>query len=637
MIKKLSKPLLLILLIGLLLRLLLMPFALQADLLSMTYRAHLMSEYGLWGFQPGQPLGHYLYALNLIILKPFFGELTQFFSTGHGLSLSSTTSSVGDWLNFVAHPQVNAFIFALKIPHLLADLAIFLLLSQLFAKHPKRLLILTLWWFNPVNLYAFYIFARHDSLTLLAIFLTILALSRGKILSSLLAFLVAVQLRFQPLLYLPLLLIHLWRRFAWTQLSKAFFGSVLIILGFFLLQKNLPYNSDLYAQIRNLPETKIASSSSSFSFLELIQKPFSMATSVGGKSTLPKLIIFTSLYALLNLFYFLLGKSKNNLLQLSCALYLTLALYFLINDFSPHYYVWLSLFAVLALPLGKNFLYAYLVSILGWGLMGLLDVGNFAISQNLFLPVSSLIFNTPPLASSLPQIAWLGSAGSILFKFGLLWSCWLVFRYLLAGWQTPRHFKRLLKPGTTLFLLFSLTFAFSKPVQAVKIPVLRQENDSKILLEVGQPYSASFTSSASEFGALDLKFDTSRSQQKKQIIFRLKSSEAKEWLYENTYQVADFYNRAFYPFGFPIVSNALDQKFTYEVELINESDLPLYIYTDTFVISREGNLNELGQLIWTDLQAKWQAQQSFWIFWLSLMGINLLAITSILLWREKKS
>ena len=415
-----KKSILLIFLFGLLVRLFLMPFAMQADLLSLSYRANLMSEYNLWGFNTGQLLAHYLYALNLKLIEPLFGDLQSFFSTSHGISPNSTTSSVGDWLNFVANPQVNAFIFALKIPHLIADIAIFILLTKFFAKNKKQSLILSLWWFNPVNIYAFYVFARHDSLTLLAILLATLFLAKQKILPALLSLFVAVQIRFQPILYLPLFLIHLWRNSSIKKLSSSIFFSILIIGITLLIEKNLPFDRSVYNQIKALNEQSSISEVASPTFLQstqnILAKPFEMATSVGGRSSMGKLLIFSLIYFLINIIYLFVKKSSNSqeaFLQIHLALYLTLAVYFLINSFSPHYFVWLSLFASVSVLINQKFLYAYLLSILGWGIMGLVDSGNFAINQNLFLPISPVIFNTPQLAFVIPN-------ASLIFKIGAI-------------------------------------------------------------------------------------------------------------------------------------------------------------------------------------------------------------------------
>lgn len=640
-----SKKLLLILLFGLLIRLFLMPLALQADLLSMSYRAHLMSEYGLWGLSSNQSFGHYIYAFNLQLLRPFFDDVSQFFSTSHGMSPTSTTSSVGDWLNFVEHPHINAFIFALKIPHLLADLAIFALLAGFFARHKRRLTVLALWWFNPVNLYAFYVFARHDSLTILAVMAAVLLLAKSRLLASLLALFAAVQLRFQPILYLPLFLVHLWRNFSLRRLFWPLLLAAILVLAILQVQKGLPFDQARYAQIKGIevlaaPSPSAPALSLTGRLLEVLEKPFVLATSVGGKSTLGSLLAFSLVYVALLGFYFLLRQqlhSEQAFLQLNLALYLTLAFYFLLNDFSPHYFVWLSGFASVGVLLGRSFLAAYLLAILGWAIMGLVDAGNFAINQNLFLPISPLLFNTPQLAYVLPYAATLSLVGQTLFSLGLLWSIFLCLRHFWPNLHNSKQLLRLLKPGATFVLLFALTLFFAKPALAAKIPVAEQSSENKVLLELNQPYIATFTASVAEFGALDLKFDTSRSQAPRLIAFRLKFADSSSWLYENTYQAADFYNRSFYPFGFPVVTDALGRELIYEVELLEATDLPLYIYADTYVISQEASLRELLPMLKVELADKWQAQRGFWLFWLGLLGLNLAALLGVILWREKRA
>ncbi|AKM81467.1 MAG: hypothetical protein UT13_C0001G0505 [Candidatus Pacebacteria bacterium GW2011_GWF2_38_9] len=610
-----------------------MPWAMQADLLSMTYRSNLMSNYDLWNQDNNQIFGHYVYALNLKLIEPFFGNLQHFFSASHGMSPSSTTSSVGDWLNFVSNPQINAFIFALKIPHLLADIAIFLILAKFLSKNKKRNLILSLWWFNPVNIYAFYVFARHDSLTLLALLLATLFLAKEKIFPALLAFFAAVQIRFQPILYLPLFLIHLWRNFPIKKLIANLLLTSLAILAIILIEKNLPFDQALFDQIKGIdhqietvqtpPETNLIS--------QIISKPFELATSVGGRSSMNKLLIFSGVYAFLNLLYLFLKKAKNPqeaFLQLNLILYISMSVYFFINDFSPHYFVWLSLFASVSALFSKQFVCAYLLSILGWGVMGLVDPGNFAINQNLFLPVSPVIFNTPQLAYLVPHQALIFNLGRLVFSGGLLWSSYLALKYLVKDMNFKQTWKNSLKIG--LFLLAFLPLVFAKPVQAAKVPVLEQDGQEKILLEPGAAYQNSFVSNSDHFGALDLKFDTSRSTEQKYLIFRLKEEGEDDWYYQNRYNIADFYNNAFYPFGFPSISDALGKKYVYEVELVTAGNYPLYIYDHSYIVSKEGSMREILQIIKSDLLTKWQNQKKFWIFWLSLLGINLLALIVVI-------
>lgn len=644
---------LIIFLIGLFLRLFIMPFAMQADLLSMSQRAHLMTDYSLWGIEVGQLFSHYIYALNLILMKGiayltgiFPADFSQIFldPAVYGKNPGSITSGVGDWLTFVNHPQINSFIFFLKMPHLLADIAVFWILAKIFEKNKKKNLILSLWFFNPVNIYAFYVFARHDAFTALALLLSILFLAKEKILESILAIFTAVQVRFQPLFYLPLFLIHWAKNFKNKKKNILEYAlGVLIVLMIIFVQKNLPFSQEFYDQIRNIePVVKVASSRN------LAQKAFSMATSVGGKTTNTKLIIFIAVYALINLFYLFIKKAKNfkeAFFNLSAISYLAMALYFVFNDFSPHYFVWLSLFATICSTLNKKFIYFYLLSILGWGIMGLMHTGNFAINQNLFLPTSVLLFNTPQIGYSLALAPKLFTLGKIILNIGLLLSSYQIILYFLPKLDKKLNLKKILIP---VFLLSLATLKPITQVQAAKYPMAEIKTQSfikkdgeliatpKIKLYPQMLYRKTFRSPVDSFAAIDLKFDTSRSNQSKSIIFRIKKEGTEDWHFESIYNVQDFYNNAYYPFGFTPLTGVKDQNILMELQLIDDTDLPLYFYQDEQILSEERPTKELLKLVSSDLQEKFQTQKTFFDFWKLLLLTNLGALLYVIFILPKK-
>lgn len=108
---------LVIFLLGLFIRLVVMPFAMQADLLSMSFRAHLMSDYGFWGYNVGQLISHYIYAFNLLLMKFLvpLGILPTDFReifinpASFAMNPGSNTSSVGGLVELCFTPTNKCF------------------------------------------------------------------------------------------------------------------------------------------------------------------------------------------------------------------------------------------------------------------------------------------------------------------------------------------------------------------------------------------------------------------------------------------------------------------------------------------------------------------------------------------------
>lgn len=512
------------------------------------------------------------------------------------------------------------------------------MLSRIFKKNKKKNLILALWFFNPVNIYAFYIFSRHDSFTLLALLLTTFFLAKDKILGAVLSFFAAIQIRFQPIFYLPLYFIHVFRNFKINpKFTKKLLIALAIILAVIFLEKQLPFDNQSLDQLKGIIPTKIVSKDRAPSrLLELISKPFYY---LSKDNTSYRQAFFLLTYIFLSLSYFFIKKSKNfkeAFLNLNLISYIALAIYFVINDFSPHYFVWLSGFATISVVINKKFLPGYLLSILGWGIMGIFSTDNFAITQNLFLPISPLIFNTPQIGYVVQNSPKLFILGRIILNIGLLWSGFIAAKYVFRDMYSFKDWKKVFKIG--LVILASMMWIAPNKVEAAKIPIIKLETNEKVFLEPGVTYQNEFTVNNNEFGSLDLKFDTGRSGKDHELLFRLKEINSEDWYYQAKYNTADFYNNAFYPFGFPTINNSLNKTYLFEVEVLNKPDLPFAIYHDSYVVSKDGDIRELKKQIGNDLTNKWNNQKTFFVFWLSLLSFNLLALLAVSLkkWDNQK-
>jgi hypothetical protein len=556
-----------------------MPWAMHADLLSMYWRAHLITEYGLWGLPTNQILGHYMYAANLWIMKLAGFDLRSLFELPFGLSVGSSTSSVGDWLRFIENPRLNSALFFMKVPHLLFDLGslwiiwkIMQQLPQTIATYRQHILVLSLWWLNPVTIFAFYLFSRHDAITSFFVLLAMsFTIQQKKLLISFLSLFAAIQVRVQPLLFIPLFIISWWRnRPGWKQLLKQIAIGIGILVLYLLLVRSLPFNPDLLDQIHGRDSGSLVSSPAIIG----IPQNHSRQVSEGKLFGIP---IFFVAYLLLILAVALLKKIT--LKDLTLALTVCMSIYFAVNPFSPHYFVWLMPPAVLAVVFIRRFQLPLMLSILWWGIAALFKTDQYAISQHLFLPVSYDLFLTPSLAGIWDarggflgiQSQNIARAADSMLSLSLVVMALLAARELWSGssrrvalpnWQLSSWWKFLQKVivgAICAGIVFHATT--STPAHAALVPVLESSaytNDliltevSNSSLQVDSIIIQQIIPAPDEpVGAVAFRFNTFRQTNKHQLRLSIKPLSTPEWHYQAFYDTSDFYNRHFYPFGFP--------------------------------------------------------------------------------------
>jgi len=120
----------------------------------------------------------------------------------------------------------------------------------------------------------------------------------------------------------------------------------------------------------------------------------------------------------------------------------------------------------------------------------------------------------------------------------------------------------------------------------------------------------------------------------------LKKIEDDDCLVKNTYNAGDFYNRAYYPFGFSNITEAKNEQFIIELTLRKENSsrqLPLYLIEGDYVLSTEKSTKHLLALIFNDLKTKYHSQQNFFHFWFVLLGLNLASIFYVIFAQQNKN
>jgi hypothetical protein len=137
------------------------------------------------------PLTYYTFGITQAITKPFLGN-------GFYLWLN-------DWgENKNNHVNIIYYMFLLKIPYLILDIGLAILLFKIF----NNLKPFYFWLFNPISIYLIYILGNFD---ILPTFLTVLSfyfLRKQKLLFSYLSIGIAIALKMYPIIFVPFIFFY---------------------------------------------------------------------------------------------------------------------------------------------------------------------------------------------------------------------------------------------------------------------------------------------------------------------------------------------------------------------------------------------------------------------------------------------
>lgn len=346
--------------IGLLVRFLVMPFAVSGDFLAVWWRAHLIAYDGQVFADYLVNMGaHHLHALSLLVLDPLLPPESALWTDpwwwGDAEALGPQVLRA-----FVDAPGAFRTLFVLKLPYLAADLAAGAGLLAL--TRSRRAWIF--WMLSPVGIYASYLFSRYEAFPVALVVLAVLLVERDRPWSAALALGAAVTMRSYPILLLPVVALvavrgvprqALWTAAALTPLA--------LVMG-----ANLALGGSVgeFARLGDF-----ATGENLFAF-----------TLDAGGSVL--YLFFLALFALYGL---VAGRSlgwwgpgpvaRRDLWVWLLAAH---ALLFGLAGFSPHYFMWMTPFVALALarrPAWRGILWLHLAQAVvafviadtgGWGI-----------------------------------------------------------------------------------------------------------------------------------------------------------------------------------------------------------------------------------------------------------------------------
>jgi len=317
-------------LIGMLIRLMMLPFFFQRDLLSTYQRAAEAVFAGDFASDFYQILTHTIHSAYLFIINAIVPAVSEYSS----ILLDENTWT--SWINFITGYNVFTVLALFKGLYLIFDLlCMFFILRLSFDDNAEgRLNVFRFWMFNPVVIFVVYIFARHD---IIGVFVTIIALllaKKDRKYWSILVLAVAIALRFFPIMILLPLIFYLAR-----SKKDYILLSVLGVSGLAALEAitNIFYGNSLIFSLLNTQHFNYILSSK----LELIIHD--------------RIFIFIVAYFLI-VFSFIQIKKKSFDLLIDYGAIIYLA-YIALSYFHPQYVLWAVHFLVIIFARRKSLAY----------------------------------------------------------------------------------------------------------------------------------------------------------------------------------------------------------------------------------------------------------------------------------------
>lgn len=215
--------------LALLLRLLIMPFFFHPDIKTYHFQSQFLRHgvFNIYTYLDGQKK-------NLPLKEEFvYFPLTYFFLGGYQMLISPLLGdNFSTWVsdasgNALDNAESFRYLFLLKFPYLIFDLAAAFLLMRFFQDREKRKKALKFWLFNPFTIVLIYFFSNID---IIVVFLTILSVFMANTRKLVLAAAIlglAAGFKAYPLLFLPFLSLY-------SQNLRQLVGMIVVCLGVFL-------------------------------------------------------------------------------------------------------------------------------------------------------------------------------------------------------------------------------------------------------------------------------------------------------------------------------------------------------------------------------------------------------------------
>jgi hypothetical protein len=223
-----NKQFLRFLLIALVVRMVIMPFFGHIDVLSEARRVNYWVENNIFINNIPRNTTMFIETFSFRIFQFLLPESQSMF---HISNIANSMASVPHSFEFVSNLTTFRTFFILKIPYLVCDLATATILYNYFSDKEKGLRSSIMWLFNPVTIFAFYIFGRFESIPIFFIAAALLALKKNKIILAAVLLGLCLNGREMMILYFPIFLVALiFSTNSLISTRQKLTGSLLIIL-----------------------------------------------------------------------------------------------------------------------------------------------------------------------------------------------------------------------------------------------------------------------------------------------------------------------------------------------------------------------------------------------------------------------
>jgi hypothetical protein len=315
----------------------------------------------------------FLGPINYLLALPFGGGLLHKF--------------IFDLPGLLGNIQLNILLLTLKLPYFAFDLGVALLLYKLFDKPRNKFLALTLWIFNPINLYATYMMGQFDIIpTFLSVLALYIAIKKNSFFYA--AFFLGLGTAFKIFPFLFLIPLALMKDKWFDRFKIVALGVLTYVLTI------LPF---------------LASSGFRSTALVAGQTTKSMYATLpisGGESVIlfPALLVF---------FYFVFLFKKIKAEKLWSRFFVLLLIFFIFTHYHPQWFIWITPFLIIDLvKSGLKHWPLVLLAVITWlGQVSFFDPG---LSVWLFSPIKPELYGQPGIWESLGINYNLNMARSVL-------------------------------------------------------------------------------------------------------------------------------------------------------------------------------------------------------------------------------